>query len=165
MVQLGSDTGEGLIIMQLKTRNPKIMLLKGFFYDKDQPKYIAAKVGSITENINKNVAFAYLGKAKSYNEEIFKKVPPRSLKKRPGNTKLTWSLLLLANVSERLIVNNFVHLYNFDRAKLFSLKTQKTQAKPTLELVNVKEKKVHNTRKFCPKQLTTPATYKLRRLT
>ncbi|WP_127943028.1 leucyl aminopeptidase family protein [Mycoplasma sp. ATU-Cv-703] len=130
--------------MQLKTRNPKIMLLKGFFYDKDQPKYIAAKVGSITENINKNVAFAYLGKAKSYDEEIFKKVAAEIIKKAPREYQIDVESFTASNVSERLIVNNFVHLYNFDRAKLFSLKTQKTQAKPTLELVNVKEKKVHN---------------------
>ncbi len=127
--------------MNIKSPNKTKFILKAIFDQKDIPKNVIKKINTITENSTDKIGYIFLGKNKEYTKEILKKAIDEIITKSMRDYQIDVKSFVNDAIEEETIVNLFNFAYEFDRAKLYNLKTKKMPEKPELELINVKNQK------------------------
>lgn len=94
----------------------------------------------ITDDLTAKKSYIFLGKKSEYKVEVLTKAVKEIVSKSNRPYQIDISAFISEKINEKQVIKLFNYEYQFDRAKLYNVKTKSDNEKPVLELINTKDK-------------------------
>ncbi len=133
----------------IEKENKTKFILKGFFEeDKIKLKNLLTTFGAITEDINKQISYIYLGSNKQFDRKNLKKVVNKIINLNIREYQIIAKSFISKNVNLQEIVDLFIDVNEYINGEnLYSAKTSKSEKKFPLFLVVEDKKIIQNSKK------------------